>query len=93
MYARKFFPLAPPTCGPKHCHTTPPLDTPYFAPRHASSGPRTFNLHCGIYGSDPSANADMVTDGRVPENRAVGCPGGYQRLSKAWMKLLAPYLK
>jgi hypothetical protein len=35
----------------------------------------------------------MIADGRLPADRAAGCPEEYQRLSKAWTKLLAPYLK
>ncbi|CAN1546285.1 Putative metallopeptidase [Mycobacteriaceae bacterium] len=64
-----------------------------FAAAHSINETRTFNLNCWIYGSDPAAHADMITDGRLPEDRAAGCPEEYQRLSKAWTKLLTPYLK
>lgn len=52
-----------------------------------------YNLKCWIYGSDPAANAGMITDGSLPANRAPGCPQEYQQLSRAWSTLLAPYLK
>jgi len=52
-----------------------------------------YNLTCWIYGSDPAANAGMITDDSLPANRAAGCPQEYQQLSKAWSTLLAPYLK
>ena len=52
-----------------------------------------FNLKCWIYGWAPAAHADMITDGRLPEDRAAGCQEEYEQLSEAWSKLLAPYLK
>jgi hypothetical protein len=54
---------------------------------------RMYNLKCWIYGSDPVANAGMLTDGSLPANRAGSCPQEYQQLSKAWSTLLAPHLK
>ena len=35
----------------------------------------------------------MITDGRVPADRAAGCQEEYEQLSEAWSKLLATYLK
>jgi hypothetical protein len=35
----------------------------------------------------------MITDGRLPADRAAGCQEEFQQLSRAWSKLLAPYLK
>ena len=68
-------------------------DASDFAEAHSLNEARMFNLRCWIYGSDPAAHADMIADGRLPEARAAGCPEEYQQLRKAWMKLLAPYLK
>ena len=64
-----------------------------FAAAHSLNQTRMFNLKCWIYGSDPAAHADMVEDGRLPADRAAGCPEEYQRLSRAWYKLLAPHLR
>jgi hypothetical protein len=64
-----------------------------FAAAHSINETRTFNLNCWIYGSDPAAHADMITDGRLPADRAAGCQEEFQQLSRAWSKLLAPYLK
>ena len=64
-----------------------------FAAAHSLNETRMFNLKCWIYGSDPVAHADMVEDGRLPEDRAAGCPEEFQRLSRAWDTLLAPHLK
>ena len=64
-----------------------------FAAEHSLNETRMYNLRCWIYGSDPAANAGMITDGSLPANRAPGCPQEYQQLSRAWSTLLAPYLK
>lgn len=52
-----------------------------------------YNLECWVYGADPSGNADLVTDGLLPQDRADGCEDEYQKLSDAWDELLAPYFK
>ena len=64
-----------------------------FAAAHSLNETRMFNLLCWIYGSDPAAHVDMVEDGRLPADRSTGCPEEYQKLSRAWYKLLAPHLK
>ena len=64
-----------------------------FAAEHSLNESRMYNLKCWIYGSDPVANAGMLTDGSLPANRAGSCPQEYQQLSKAWSTLLAPHLK
>jgi len=64
-----------------------------FAAAHSLSQTRMFNLKCWIYGSDPAAHTDMVEDGRLPADRAAGCPEEYRRLSRAWYTLLAPHLR
>ena len=64
-----------------------------FAATHSLNETRMYNLKCWIYGSDPAAHADMVADGRLPEDRAAGCQEEYNQLSRAWSKLLDPYLK
>ena len=64
-----------------------------FAATHSVNETRMYNLKCWIYGSDPAAHADMIVDGRLPEDRAAGCQEEYDQLSRAWSKLLGPYLK
>ena len=64
-----------------------------FAAEHSLNETRMYNLKCWIYGSDPVANAGMITGGGLPANRAGGCPQEYQQLSRAWSTLLAPHLK
>ena len=64
-----------------------------FAATHSVNETRMYNLKCWIYGSDPTAHADMIADGRLPEDRAAGCQEEYKQLSRAWTNLLAPYIK
>jgi len=64
-----------------------------FAAAHSINEARTYNLKCWIYGSDPAAHATMVTERQLPADRAAGCHEEYQQLSRAWLRLLAPYLK
>jgi len=64
-----------------------------FAAAHSVNEARTYNLRCWIYGSDPTAHANMITEGELPADRAGGCHEEYQQLSRAWSRLLEPYLK
>ena len=64
-----------------------------FAAAHSINEARTYNLKCWIYGSDPAAHANMITEEKLPADRASGCDEEYQQLSRAWSRLLAPYLK
>ena len=60
---------------------------------HSLDQQRVYNLECWIYGSDPEANGDLVTDGQLPEDRANGCADEWQQLDKAWSTLLDPYFR
>lgn len=64
-----------------------------FADVHSLDETRMFNLQCWIYGSDPQRNADLITDGELPEDRADGCPQEWDQLDQAWSTLLDPYFK
>lgn len=64
-----------------------------FADVHSLDETRMFNLECWIYGSNPEANADLVTDGQLPEDRASGCQEEWIQLDQAWSTLLDPYFK
>ena len=64
-----------------------------FADVHSLDQQRVYNLLCWIYGSNPQANADLVTGGQLPEERANGCPEEWAQLNKAWSTLLDPYWK
>jgi hypothetical protein len=60
-----------------------------FAGEHSLGPQRKYNVLCWIYGSDPEAWSSIVEDGLLPEDRAVRCAGEFDRLQKAWTRLLA----
>jgi hypothetical protein len=63
-------------------------DNSDFADEHSLGPVRLYNIACWIYGSDPQKYAALVSGGGLPAARARRCPGEYERLSKAWMRLL-----
>jgi hypothetical protein len=67
-------------------HTTP------FWDEHAFDGQRFYNILCLIYGSNPGKYAGFVSSGNLPSDRAQRCPDEYQKIHKAWEKLLQPHL-
>lgn len=69
------------------------IETEQFADEHSMNLTRMYNLECWVYGADPQANADLVTDGSLPQDRADRCEDEYQQLSDSWSVLLEPYLK
>jgi hypothetical protein len=66
-------------------------DTPFWD-EHAFDGQRFYNIVCLIYGSAPDKYGQFVTSGVLPADRAQRCPGEYEKINKAWQKLLQPYL-
>ena len=69
------------------------LDEASFADEHTLDQARAYNFECWIYGSDTQANADVVSSGQLPEDRASGCEGEYDSLARAWSELLQPHYK
>ena len=53
---------------------------------------RFFNLLCTAYGSDPKLFADVIKEGFLPEDRAVGCEREYLQLSHAFETLIRPHI-
>ena len=72
---------------------TAEVDPGALADEHSLDMQRVYNLDCWIYGSDPQGNADLVTSGQLPEERAKGCQAEWEQLDKAWSTLLDPYFK
>ncbi|MFI5508992.1 DUF4344 domain-containing metallopeptidase [Mycobacterium sp. NPDC051804] len=64
-----------------------------MADEHSLNLQRVYNMDCWIYGSNPDANADLVGNGQLPEDRAAGCPAEWQQLDEAWSTLLEPHWK
>jgi len=60
---------------------------------HSMDVTRMYNWECWIYGSDPTANANIVTSGDLPEDRAGNCEDEFQNMSRAWHQMLGPHLK
>lgn len=65
------------------------FDDTALADEHSLGPQRLFNVLCWIYGSDPQKYSQIVTGGMLPESRAVRCPGEWDRMAKAWQRLLA----
>ncbi|VEG51856.1 Uncharacterised protein [Mycolicibacterium aurum] len=72
---------------------TTEVDPGALADEHSLDMQRVYNLDCWIYGSNPDANADLVTSGQLPEDRADGCQAEWEQLDNAWSTLLDPYFK
>jgi hypothetical protein len=64
-----------------------------FADEHSLSSQRYFNMLCWMFGKDDSQYGFILKENLLPEARAARCPDEYNKLSKAWSKLVEPYRK
>jgi hypothetical protein len=64
-----------------------------YADEHSLNSQRFYSILCTVFGSDPDAYEQIVTQGFLPESRAVRCPAEYEQKSKSWTKLLEPWAK
>lgn len=64
-----------------------------FADEHSLSSQRYYNLACWMYGSDPQAFSFLVQQGILPEARAARCSEEYEKMSRAWQRLVDPWIK
>ena len=60
---------------------------------HSLDEQRFFDTVCLVYGSDDEKYDYLVTNGTLPDERAAFCREDYEKVSRAWHQLLAPYLK
>ncbi|WP_407686303.1 DUF4344 domain-containing metallopeptidase [Mycobacterium sp. HUMS_1102779] len=60
---------------------------------HSMDITRMYNWECWIYGSDPVANAGIVTSGDLPEDRAGNCEEEFRNMSRGWQQLLGAHLR
>ncbi len=60
---------------------------------HTPDEARSVNMACWIYGSNPAGSADLVAAGTLPQGRADGCQDEYNKLMRAWGKLLEGHWK
>lgn len=64
-----------------------------MADEHLLQEQRFYNSLCMLYGSNPSKYPMIVEKGFLPKERAVRCPGEYQRTVDSWQSLLEPWRK
>lgn len=60
---------------------------------HGLAAQRFSNVICWVYGKNPAGYQDQVDAATLPPERAQGCAAEYERTSKEWDVLLAPYRK
>jgi putative metallopeptidase DUF4344 len=60
---------------------------------HSLDEQRFFDTICLVYGHDDEKYDYLVTNGTLPDERAAFCREDYEKVSRAWHQLLAPYLK
>jgi hypothetical protein len=70
----------------------PNLTTDDFASDHAVIQQRVYNFLCSVLGNDPQRLQSLVTDGYVPETRALLCRREWTQLDYGWWTLLEPHL-
>jgi hypothetical protein len=63
-----------------------------FADEHGTPAQRFFNLLCVAYGSDAKLFSDVVENGFLPQDRAVGCEREYAQLAYAFDTLIGPHI-
>lgn len=69
------------------------LDESAFWGEHSMGLQRFYNIICMLYGQNPDAHKDLVSQEVLPQARARRCPSEYQRIEKAWGTLLSPHMK
>jgi TfoX/Sxy family transcriptional regulator of competence genes len=69
------------------------LDDSDFWDEHSLDKQRFSTILGMLYGQDPKKHKDLVKDGIIPKERAEYLEAEYERIEKAWGRLLKPYLK
>lgn len=64
-----------------------------MADEHLLQEQRFYNSLCMIYGSNPAKYDYIVAENYLPKERAVRCPGEYERNMQSWKDLLKPWRK
>lgn len=70
----------------------PNLTLEDFSSDHAVILQRVYNFLCTALGSDPQRLHALVTDGYVPESRAMLCGKEWTQLNYGWWTMLEPHL-
>jgi hypothetical protein len=70
----------------------PNLTMEDFSSDHAVILQRVYNFLCSVLGSDPRRLQSLVTDGYIPESRAMFCGREWSQLNNGWWTILEPHL-
>jgi hypothetical protein len=70
----------------------PGLTLEDFSSDHEVILQRVYNFLCAALGSDPERLQSLVTDGYLPESRAMLCGKEWTQLNYGWWIMLEPYL-
>ncbi len=70
----------------------PSLTIEDFSSDHAVILQRAYNFLCSALGSDPQRLQVLVTDGYIPESRAMLCGKEWTQLNYGWWTVLEPHL-
>lgn len=66
---------------------------PIYWDEHSLDAQRFFDTICLVYGHDQEKYDYLIKEQTLPEERAALCIEDYERISRSWRQLLAPYLK
>jgi hypothetical protein len=61
------------------------------AETHSLPAQRAYNLLCMAYGANPKLFADLVSNGRLPEDRLEFCVEEYEQVQQAYLDLIEPH--
>ena len=61
------------------------------AETHSLPSQRAYNLLCMAYGANPKLFADLVSKGRLPEDRVEFCVEEYEQVQQAYRDLIEPH--
>ncbi len=70
----------------------PDLTVDDFSSDHAVILQRVYNFLCSVLGSDPQRLHSLVTDGYIPQSRAMLCGKEWAQLQYGWWTVLEPHL-
>ncbi|HNP64193.1 MAG TPA: DUF4344 domain-containing metallopeptidase [Woeseiaceae bacterium] len=73
-----------------HLAQSSDIEIPYWR-SHALSIQRHYATLCLLYGSDPSGQSHIVTDLKLPQDRAAGCPTEYAIADRGLRWLIDSY--
>ena len=69
------------------------MERALYADTHSLNIQRFHNTACFAYGSNPTANQALVSEGLLPQDRIQWCVEEYEHGVRAWNFLLEPFFK